>query len=403
VADGAGHVIVTDRDNHMIRLVTAEGAVTTLGGMPNLMSAAEGFGTTARFAQPSGVAADRSGILYVADACNNRIVAGLPSDGTRVFATWPTLAVKAPPLDDVPSPRDVPYAWEVFVGQPNSSGAVDGKGSEARLTRPQGLALDDRGALFVVDGGHALRRVSPSGDVATLSGTRDRMKAPIGVAVDGGGTCYVTDGAHVLWRISVSGEVSAFAGSANRQGEADGTGGAASFNFIPGVAVDPAGNVYVADHNNFTVRKVTPDGRVTTFAGLAGSRGCFDGVGSAARFSLPTALATDRSGNVYVADDNRIRKITPHGAVQTVNHYGALLGRLDGIAVDRGGTVYVADRDHHAIWRVAPRGAVSKLAGSGMVMGGEGWVVTGLAVDRFGNVYVSDAVRNCIVKGVRRE
>jgi len=161
--------------------------------------------------------------------------------------------------------------------------------------------------------------------------------------------------------------------------------------------------VYVADHNNFTVRKVTPDGHVTTFAGLAGSRGCFDGVGSAARFSLPTALAIDRSGNVYVADDNRIRMITPQGAVQTVSPSVAPLGRLDGIAVDQGGTVYVADRDHHVIWRVAPRGAVSKLAGSGLVMGGEGWVVTGLAVDRFGNVYVSDAARNCIVKGVKHE
>ena len=175
-------------------------------------------------------------------------------------------------------------------------------------------------------------------------------------------------------------------------------GSSAKLGFIPGVAVGLAGNVYVADHNACTIRKVTPAGEMTVFAGSAGQEGTVDGAGTSARFSRPLAVAADRSGNVFVAAGNTLRKVTPKGVVTTIAG-SALFGRLDGVAVDAAGNVYAADRERHVIWKVSPDGSVAQLGGSELAMGGSGWLVTGLAVDRAGTVYVADSVRNCIMRG----
>ncbi len=109
-------------------------------------------------------------------------------------------------------------------------------------------------------------------------------------------------------------------------------------------------------------------------------------------------MAADRSGNVFVAAGNTLRKVTPKGVVTTIAG-SAPFGRLDGVAVDAAGNVYAADRERHVIWKVSPDGSVAQLGGSELAMGGSGWLVTGLCVDRAGNVYVADSVRNCIMKG----
>jgi len=206
--------------------------------------------------------------------------------------------------------------------------------------------------------------------------------------------------------------VSTFAGST--QGFADGTGIAAMFNNPQSVAVDVSGNVYVADRNNHLIRKTTPAGVVTTFAGS--SQGYADGAGTIAQFNYPTGVAVDASGNVYVVDmfNHKIRKISPAGVVSTLagstGGYANGTGTVakfyypTGIAVDVSGNMYVADYYNHKIRKISPAGVVSTLAGStGGSADGTGTTAQfnypqGVAVDASGNVYVADSYNNKIRK-----
>jgi sugar lactone lactonase YvrE len=176
-----------------------------------------------------------------------------------------------------------------------------------------------------------------------------------------------------------------------------GGGSGALFNGPAGVAVDSAGNVYVADWFNFTIRKVTPAGVVTTLAGLAGSFGSADGTGRFARFYLPSGMAVDSAGNVYVADflNFTIRKVTPAGAVTTLGGLAGRFGNADGtgsaarfldprgVAVDSAGNVYVADTANNTIRKGYPENvpAVIVTFGPGLGFNGGrfGFALTGPA------------------------
>jgi streptogramin lyase len=171
--------------------------------------------------------------------------------------------------------------------------------------------------------------------------------------------------------------VTTLAGTAGLTGSTDATGAAARFNFPQGVATDSAGNVYVGDTNNNTVRKITPAGVVTTLAGTAGVTGSTDATGAAASFFAPLGVATDSAGNVYVADlgNHTIRKITPAGVVTTLAGTAGAFGSTDatgaaarfdgpfGVATDSAGNVYVADSGNSTLRKITPAGAVSTLAG----------------------------------------
>ncbi len=200
---------------------------------------------------------------------------------------------------------------------------------------------------------------------------------------------------------------------------ADGVGAAAQFDAPRGVAMDGAGNLYVGDTSNNTIRKVAPDGRVTTLAGTAGSGGYADGNGETARFNEPFGVAVDANGTLYVADasNNAIRKVTSGGVVSTLAGGGAAgtadgagtAARFDeprGIAIDATGTLYVADYDNHLIRRISPGGVVTTLAGKADVQGaadGSGTGASfrgpmGIAVDAAGVVYVADTGNRSIRK-----
>ena len=304
--DAAGNVYVANVTSNTISKITPAGVVSTLAGSIGSTGSTDGTGSAARFNQPTGVAVDAAGNVYVADQSNHTIRKITPAGVVSTLA-----------------------------GLAGSTGSTDGTGSAARFNRPFGVAVDAAGTVYVADSNnHTIRTITPAGVVSTLAGlagifgstdgtgSAARFNGPFGVAVDAAGTVYVGEGGglgNTIRKITPAGVVSTLAGLAGSFGSADGTGSAARFSGPVGVAVDAVGNVYVADANNDTIRKITSAGVVSTLAGLAGSAGSADGTGSAARFSSPKGVAVDAAGNVYVADtvNESIRKITPAGVVTT--------------------------------------------------------------------------------------
>ncbi len=205
------------------------------------------------------------------------------------------------------------YTFTTLAGPPDvGSGDADGPASLARFRAPIGVAADSAGNVYVADySNHTIRKVTPGGVVTTLAGLAGsygsddgtggaaRFSLPEGVAVDSAGNVYVADTYnHTIRKVTPCGMVTTLAGSARSGGSDDGTGGSARFYYPRGVAVDSVGNLYVADFSNHTIRKVTAGGVVTTLAGLAGSSGSTDGTGSAARFYWPHGVVVDSAGNV---------------------------------------------------------------------------------------------------------
>ena len=319
-------------------------------------------------------------------------------------------------------------------GQSNPTGMRDGTGSAAHFSSPAGLAVDGAGNIYLADwGGRTIRKIAPGGVVTTLAGwsgkqgandgtgSEARFNSPGGLALDGSGNIYVADfGNQTIRKVTLGGLVTTLAGSAGLKGSSDGAGSAARFNSPSGVAVDTGGNLYVADYENQTIRKITPAGVVTTLAGHAGKAGGSDGAGSAAHFSSPGAVAVDGSGNLYVADFRgpTIRKITPDGVVTTLAGKAGALGQSDGagsaarfnhpsgVALDGAGNVYVADWGNDTIRKITPDGVVTTLAGSA---GNPGSIdATGsaarlnnpgdVALDASGNIYDTDWRNNTVRK-----
>jgi sugar lactone lactonase YvrE len=308
-ADTAGNLYLADTDNNTIRkIVASTGVVTTIAGLAGSSGNADGTGSAARFNNPSGVAVDGAGNIYVADTLNNTL--------RKVTAAG---------------------AVSTLAGQAGVSGGVDGSGTGAQFFGPQGLAIDASGNVLVADSNnHTIRKVVPStGAVTTVAGlagivgiadgagSAARFDFPSAVTLNGSGNLFVADtDNNTIRAISPAGVVSTLAGSAGYSGGADGTGSSARFNSPSDLAVDSSGNIYVADTDNFTIRKVVSStGTVTTLAGLAGTSGSADGLGTAVRFYHPAGIAVDSSSSLYIADtDNhtlRLGLLAAAPAIQT--------------------------------------------------------------------------------------
>ncbi len=274
----------------------------------------DGSGSSARFNRVEAVALGPDGNLYLADTFNHTIRKMTPQGTVTTFA-----------------------------GSPGDRGSTDGTGAAARFYLPSGIAVGPDGFVYVADSANnALRKISPAGVVSTLAGSPGNFGTfdgpgstalfdfPAGLAVDESGMIFVADSYnHTIRRVTPGGEVSTVAGLAGTNGSSDGTGATARFSSPAGLQVDGSGNIYVADQSNYTIRKITPGGVVSTFAGSAGVYGSNDGVGSAATFATVSGLAFDGIGNLYVADEgnSRIRKITPGAAVTTLAGGGSAPGQ----------------------------------------------------------------------------
>jgi hypothetical protein len=330
-----------------------------------------------------------------------------------------------------------PLTVTTLAGQAGTSGFTDGSGAAARFYFPSDAAVDAAGNIYVADtDNHTIRKVTPAGTVTTLaglagtngsadgSGTAARFNHPSGVAVDAAGNVYVADTDNdTIRKITSAGVVTTLAGSAGVSGSADGSGTAARFSGPSGIAADAAGNLYVADTLNHTIRKVTSSGAVSTVAGLAGASGSADGTGAVARFHGPQGLAVDSLGNLYVADTNNdtIRKVVlSTGAVNTVAGQAGISGSADGtgsqarlyfpsgVAVDRSGNLYVADTENSTIREITSAGVVLTVAGQAGVSGGDDGAgiaarfhfPAGLAVDDAGDIYVADTSNHTLRLGI---
>lgn len=328
--------------------------------------------------------------------------------------------------------RSQPLTVYTLAGH-DAPGSTDGYGSNARFKQPRGVTVDGAGNVYVADTANGtIRRIGPNGLVSTWAGTAGHFGstngtgtnalffAPQGVAADGAGNLYVADTANgTIRRISPTGEVTSLAGDLGNFNSFDGTGTNANFFQPEGLAVDGAGNVYVADAWNHTIRKITPAGAVSTLAGWAGYSGAADGTNSKARFHRPTGIALDGATNLFVTDslNHTIRKITPTGTVSTIAGVAGVWGRTDGtnrtarffqpegICADGAGNLFVADSGNQVIRKLAPVGTnwvvstVAGLPGSAGTADGTGGGArlafpAGAAQDGAGNLYVADSGNN---------
>jgi len=415
--DDAGTFYVADTGNNRIQQMDFDGTsgnVTPLAGSLSAGSA-DGRGASASFSQPQGLAATAGGDLYVVDTGNSTI---------RII------------------PADGPV--RTLCGVPPAPGSRDGTGAQARMNGPSGIVQGPGGSLYVADTlNHSVRVVSPAGAVSTLAGTpgqsglRDgpgagqagaaQFSGPAGVAVAAPGgvvTVYVADtGNNAIRRITLGPpvQVSTLAGGPGGQGGfSDSTGPGAQgalFNSPAGLAVDPQGNVLVADRDNNAIRRIAPDGTVSTVAGDPARAGTVDGAagGPDVSFNRPCGLAvTVDGGTVYVADtgNHEIRMIrggsvtTLAGAPEPGGRDGigraARLNAPVAVDLDGAGNLYVANQGGSTVCRITPAGEVLTFLGnpglSGNLAGPLPALVAnprGIAVDRAtGDLYLTtdDAV-----------
>jgi sugar lactone lactonase YvrE len=297
--------------------LSAADSVRTLAGAPLTSAFADGPGGAARFADPVGLALDSVGNVFIADSANHCLRQLTPAGNVTTIA-----------------------------GRAGDYGSNDGGLGIARFDTPSALAVARDGTLFISDtGNNTIRRRAANGTVSTFAGFAGtpgstngvgpvaRFNAPLGLALAANGDLFVADsGNHVIRRISSGGSVTTFAGGAELWGAADGKGDQARFNGPVGLVFDRAGNLLVADSFNHAIRKITPDGTVTTLAGKLGEDGYADGAAGDARFGAPAELAFDPNGNLFVTDGwyDTLRKITPNGTVSTVAGLVGTEGSADG-------------------------------------------------------------------------
>ena len=417
--DVGGNIYIADKFNNRVRKVSPDGIITTVAGSGGTDFEGGGFSgdggpaTSALLWFPLDVAVDTAGNLYIADSLNNRI--------------------RKVSLDGIIT--TVAGSGESLISGSSGDG---GPATSAMLNRPEGVVLDSAGNLYITGPSHRIRKVGLDEIITTVVGnglggfsgdggpaTEASLNFPTGVAIDRLGNLYIADTLNERIRaVSLDGIITTVAGNGLFKFSGDGSlATSSSLNRPDGVVFDSAGNLYIADRFNHRVRKVSPDGIITTVAGN-GFRGFSgdDGLATSASLSVPLGVEVDTADNLYIADslNNRIRKVSPNGIITTVAGGGpfdpslgdggpatsAFLWSPQDVAVDSAGNLYIAEYLSHRIRKVTG-GMITTIAGNGNAgFSGDGGPATsaelnspsGVALDVGGNLYIGDTLNNRIRK-----
>jgi len=395
--DGQGNLYVTDQYNQTIRKIDSNNNVTTIAGQVGNTGSADGQGTNASFNYPSGITSDGQGNLYVVDQ-NNQTVRKIDSNDTVT----------------------------TIAGQVGLQGSSDGPATNVDFFMNPAITVDGQGNLFVADNvNNDILKIGTNDSVTTIAGqvgnagsangqgTNASFNTPNGITVDSKGNLYVADsGNDTIRKIDTNLNVTTIAGQVGISGSANGQGTNAIFSGPNGITADGQGNLYVADQDNSTIRKIDSNNNVTTIAGHADFLGSADGQGTNATFYYPSGITSDGQGNLYVADQHNdtIRKIDSNNNVTTIAGHADFLGRANGqgtnatfyypsgITRDGKGNLYVADSGNDTIRKIDTNLNVTTLSGQAGVSGsadGQGTNATfdhptGITVDSKGNFYLSD-------------
>ena len=410
--DDSGNLYIADFEHHRVRRVDAEGMISTVAGDGRGGYNGDGIpATEAHLLHPRGLAVDRSGNLYIADAFNHRV---RRVDSMGMIATV------------------------VGIGDWGFEGE-GGPALEANLRRPEPLAVDALDNLYVGDGlNHRVRKVDSTGAITTVAGSGDwgfdgdggpalsaRLSIPKGLVVDGYGNLYITnEDDHRVRMVNASGVITTVAGA--HEAGFGGDGGLATrakLSAPVGLAMDLRGNLYIADRDNHRVRMVNPAGVITTVAGTGQiGPGGDGGPATMAPVGLPADVAVDAFGNLFISQRlGVVRKVDPAGVITTVAgqllRYGrsgdggpATEARLyipSSIDVDMFGNLYIADVFNRVVRRVDSAGTITTVAGTGTSgSGGDGGPAIeaqftepiSVATDSSGNVYVADVWQHNVRK-----
>lgn len=441
-ADSSGNLYIADRHNNRIRMVNSAGVISTLTGS----------------SLPGGVAVDPSGNVFIADSGNNRIRMVTPAgvisivagNGTAGFSGDGGPATAAQLV--LPVDVSVDAGGNVFVADQgnyriravNSAGIINtvaGVSDEGRSAMsaqfffPNSIAADRNGDLFIADSDiHRIRKITPDGLLITVAGngtpgssgdggsaTSAQLYYPAGITVDNAGNLYIADTRNQRVRkVTPDGIITTVAGNGGGNGDGDGVPALQAQLVEPGsVAVDAAGNVFIAETGGHRIRKVDTAGIITTVAGNRTMGFSGDGGPAAsAQLAFPAGVAVDGSGNVFIADsaNNRIRIVTPNGIIRTFAGDGTIGFAGDGgdapsakiaypqsIVVDGAGNLFIADTNNQRIRKVTPSDVISTVAGNGVYgFGGDGGDPTaaeitspyGVAIDGVNRVFISDTFSN---------
>ncbi len=464
--DSSGNLLIADSDNHRIRRVDTNGIITTVAGSSTGgFSGDQGPATSAKLAYPADVTVDSHGNMFIVDTGNIR-VREVTTDG--VINTIAGTGVQKSAGDGGPAvnasfvfPENIALDSQgnIFISDTADStirkigagGIIStyagihqfgysgdgGPATSAALTYPQGLRLDASGTLYFVDSAsNRVRKITAAGVISSIAGdgqprfsgdggpaVNAELDSPGSLAFDASGQLVISDNANQrVRRIGLTGVITTILGTGAADSLQDGgPATSASLASPSALALDKAGNLYIADIENQRVREVRTDGTIITFAGNGSNAFSGDGgQATQAALSYPSGLAFDGAGNLYIADRNnhRIRRVSAAGVITTFAGNGqggfagdggpaasAVLAYPSGVAVDSSGNVYISDTGNARIRKVSTSGVITTIAGTSTAgYTGDGASAlnatlsnpTGLAFDSSGNLYIADSSNNVV-------